>query len=370
MAEQHVTYKEVRQGYFDCRRHKRKSPEAIEYEVEYEINNHELMDDLNGGTYAIGRAKRFAVPLPTVREVYAYKFRDRVVEHILANRILPILEEYFIPDTYSCRKGKGVQYGVLRIAEQIAAIGKNCVCVHLDISGYFPSMERQVVWDTIEPVIRAGWLYDDDVEWWLGLLRMFVFHDPSVDCIECGDIELLRRVPERRVLTHEKGEPIGNLLNQIFAIVYLTPIDKWLCSVLQGYGRYADDMRLLDEDKAKILSVLPELRHRLAAIGLTLNERKTIIQRADKGVLFTGYVIKPWGIYSGKRLVKNALACSREVESIEKHLRRINSYLGFLKHTLSYAIRFKIWDNTCERYRGIFAKSHLCSIHQTKSSTI
>lgn len=365
-----VSYSELEQAYFDCRRHKSNSPEAIVFAQEYEIYLLDLKDSLNNGTYRISRAKRFAVPIPRIREVYAYVFPDRNVEHLLANRILPILEEFFSQDSYSCRKGKGVLYGVMRMAEQIKDLGKDCWFAHLDISGFFPNMRREVIWEIIEPVIRDGWRYDDDVNWWLELLKMFIFHDPSVDCVECGDLELLKQVPVEKCLSHDRGEPIGNLLNQIFAIVYLTPIDRWLSAELDGYGRYVDDMEPLSLDHDRLLDTIPELRKKLAAIGLRLNESKTIIQRVDKGVPFIGYVIKPWGIYSGKRLVRNALEASRTIEEPQKHLRRLNSYLGFLRHTLSYGIRAKIWENTQQLYSGVYATSHIYSIHQLKEQTI
>ena len=38
--------------------------------------------------------------------------------------MLPIFEAAFHPDTYNCRVGKGVLYGVNRVAEQAKEIGK------------------------------------------------------------------------------------------------------------------------------------------------------------------------------------------------------------------------------------------------------
>ena len=363
-----ITYSELRDAYLDCRRHKRNAPDAVVFARDYESRLCDLRDRLNSGEYRISPAKRFAVSVPKLREVYAYAFGDRVVEHLIANRILPILEDgFFIPDVFSCRKGKGVLYGVNRMAEQIRGIGRDCWYASLDIKGYFPSMRREVIRGIIEPVIRRGWRWDDDIEPWLSLLRMFIFHDPSRDCIECGNREALAAVPPEKCLGSDRGEPIGNLLNQLFAIVYLTPIDRWLRSELEGYGRYVDDMLLLSPDRRKLHRIIPQLRGRLAEIGLELNERKTVIQRADKGVKFTGYVIKPWGVYPGNRLRRNAVRMSGTKEDAERHLRRVNSYLGLLRHALTYGLRFRIWERTKSLYRGIWAKTHIHSIHKLKT---
>lgn len=48
------------------------------------------------------------------REVFAADFRDRVVHHLIARKIEPLLEAQFIDDSYSTRREKGTLYGIRR----------------------------------------------------------------------------------------------------------------------------------------------------------------------------------------------------------------------------------------------------------------
>lgn len=52
----------------------------------------------------MGRSIAFVVEKPTKREIFAGDFRDRVVHHLIFNKINRVLEKDFIHDSYSCRK--------------------------------------------------------------------------------------------------------------------------------------------------------------------------------------------------------------------------------------------------------------------------
>ena len=53
------------------------------------------------------------------REIFAADFRDRVVHHLIAHRLVPLFEEKFIDDSYITRKGQGTLYGLARVEEHI-----------------------------------------------------------------------------------------------------------------------------------------------------------------------------------------------------------------------------------------------------------
>lgn len=54
---------------------------------------------------------------PKLREVFAADFRDRIIHHIIMQRLEPLFEKFFIEDTFNCRKGKGVLYGVHKLKD-------------------------------------------------------------------------------------------------------------------------------------------------------------------------------------------------------------------------------------------------------------
>ncbi len=74
-----LKFEEVAQAYFDCRRQKRNTLHALEFEFELEKNLFELFEELREQRYQIGRGIAFVIDQPTTREIWSSTFRDRVV---------------------------------------------------------------------------------------------------------------------------------------------------------------------------------------------------------------------------------------------------------------------------------------------------
>lgn len=364
-----ISFKEVEKAYFDCRVHKRNKIESLKYEINYEMNNYELWRDLNFGTYKISKSICFCVQYPKLREVFAASFRDRVVHHIIINRMMYMFENDFIDSTYSCRKGKGVIYGVNDVKRQIENIGWDAWYVKLDLSGFFMSIDKDVLWRDVKNLMeRYKEGFDDNLDRWKSLVKQVIYNRCELNCEKRGRLYLWDYLPKNKSLfsSNGKGIPIGNLTSQIFANFYLTPLDKFITSQVQGYGRYVDDFVLIDKDKNKLLKLIPKIRKFLKSYGLVLNENKTIIQRCYKGLLFTGYVIKPWGVYNGGRLDYSArqLVYSTDLYNEEKILTRANSYLGFMRRTMSYKTRCFITNSVMNVHEGkLFYKGNRFSLH-------
>ena len=90
---------EVIDAYFDCRRHKRYTANALCFEKEWEKNCVELCCEINERRYNPRRSICFVVNKPVKREIFAADFRDRVVHHLIARRIYPLLEKQFLIDS-------------------------------------------------------------------------------------------------------------------------------------------------------------------------------------------------------------------------------------------------------------------------------
>lgn len=106
---------DVFEAYFECRKKKRNTCNALAFESDYERRCVELWREINAGTYRPSRSIAFIINKPVKREIFAADFRDRVVHHLIAHRLVPLLEEKFIDDSYSTRKGKGTLYGIERV---------------------------------------------------------------------------------------------------------------------------------------------------------------------------------------------------------------------------------------------------------------
>ena len=150
---EYVSYEELYKAYLDCRKRKRSTYNAIEFEMDENYNLFKLYEALNGLIYKIGRSIAFCVDKPVKREVFAADFRDRIVHHLVINRLENMFEEEFINDSYSCRKGKGTDYGIKRCAEFIRDATENYTkeahIIKCDLKSFFMTIDKQRLYDKL-----------------------------------------------------------------------------------------------------------------------------------------------------------------------------------------------------------------------------
>lgn len=178
-------------AYFDVRKNKRNTINALAFEKHFEANIFALCDEIIEKSYQPNPSICFIVDRPVKREIFAADFRDRVVHHYIFNYISPIFEKTFINDSYSCRKGKGTHYGINRINHFISSCSKNytkdCYILKLDISGYFMAMNKTFLFNKIkEELIKQKQKIDFDLPLVLYLIRITIFNDPKINCIIKG----------------------------------------------------------------------------------------------------------------------------------------------------------------------------------------
>ena len=133
-------------AYFDTRKNKRSTVNALAFEVDYENKLFALYQEIINRKYKIGQSICFIVFKPVKREIFAADFRDRIVHHLIFNYINPIFDRHFIKDSYSCRKRKGTFEGIKRVSHFICSCSENYQkdtwILKLDIQGYFMAMDR------------------------------------------------------------------------------------------------------------------------------------------------------------------------------------------------------------------------------------
>lgn len=345
------TFQELVQAYLDCRRTKRNSKAALAFEAQLETNLCQLDDELRNGSYRPSKSICFVITRPKPREVWAAEFRDRIVHHLLYNRISPRFYAGFIADSCACIPGRGTLYGAQRLEAKVRSITQNwshpAYYLKLDLANFFVSIDKRIVRELLAKRVDG---------WWMQLAEQVLFHDPRQDFELRGDPALLARVPAHKRLTSQPphlGLPIGNLSSQFFANVLLDALDQHIKHNLhcRYYVRYVDDMVLLhtspqwlNEARADIEAWLPE------HLGLRLNPAKTILQPVERGVDFVGQVIKPWRRITRKRTFNEAMSRVRSIDAKDL-FETANSYFGLLRQTThSYHQRARLGNVL--RYRG------------------
>lgn len=296
----------------------------------------DLFRELVDGSYLPGTSVCFVVTRPKPREVWAADFRDRIVHHLLYNRISDRFHSSFISDSCACIPGRGTLYGARRLERKIRSITQNwsqpAYYLKLDMANFFVSINKNILRDLLFKKITEPW-----VMW---LAETILFHDPRTNVTIKGSPELLKLIPPYKSLFNQPdhlGLPIGNLSSQFFANVYLDSLDQYVKHQIgaRHYIRYVDDMILLHESPQWLNAAKENIdafsRKRL---GLYLNPRKTILQPIHRGVDFVGQIIKPWRSVLRKTTLNNATS-TLLAKSGEDLVQSANSYFGLLRQSSS-----------------------------------
>lgn len=224
---------------------------------------HILIQQLKNRTYTIDRYNEFKVYEPKERIIKTTSFKDKVVQHsICDNVILPTLEKVFLYDNCAGQVGKGTLFGLDRLSEQMEAFyslhGVDGYILKCDISKYFYNISHEQLREIV-----AFHFPDPDIQWLCNLY---------IDSTE-GD-----------------GIPLGNQINQGFALLYLDGMDKMIKYELgiEYYGRYMDDFYLIHHDKSYLKYCLEVITAFLSTLNLSLNG-KTQIFPIKNGVNYLGF---------------------------------------------------------------------------------
>ena len=353
-----IDFETILEAYFDCRKRKRSTVGATEFELDYVHNLVELMNEVNSRQYKIGKSICFVVRYPRYREVFAGEFRDRIIHHYIALRLEPLFERIFCDRTYNCRKGKGQLAGVTQLAEDIREESENytkdAYVMKVDLKGFFMSVIKSKLAKMVDDFIIEHYEGDDkeDLRW---LCNLVVMHRPELNCERRSPLWMWNFIPKEKSLFtngEDRGIAIGNLFAQLFANFPLNVIDWKIDAVCVRHNRYVDDISFVSKDKKKLLSIVPMLRTELGKLGLRLNEKKSYLQHYSKGVQFTGAVIKPDRIYVANHTINSfAIAVERlgkaaemgMIDDIKKNIASaVNSYLGIMTHYNEYATKRRI----------------------------
>lgn len=315
----------------------------------------DLYEELITGKYEIRRSIAFVVEQPKVREIWAATFRDRVVHHIIYNRLADRFYPGFIRNSFACIPGRGVLDGSERLWSGMRSITRNwkrsAYFIQGDVRNFFVSIDKKILFAILEKKIVEPWLLD--------LTRQVLFHDPRENCLLKSKREAFNRVPGHKSLWNtplDVGLPIGNLTSQFFANVYLDQLDQFVKHELRAkyYYRYVDDWVILNESP-KVLN-----RHFEAidsflrkSLNLQLHPFKKRIAPLHEGVDFIGFIHKPYyrqvRLRTSSKMVSLAHQWKKSPNAFNEssliNLRNsINSYFGISRWASSYNLRKHIGD--------------------------
>lgn len=265
----HAAYRRARLG-------KRTRHEVQAFEQDLEGNLILLQQQLLAGTYRTGAYFSFAIYEPKKRQVAALPFRDRVVQHALCAVIEPLFEQRFIDHSYACRPGRGTHRGADALQRMLRRAKREhgkVYALKADISAYFASIDHAILKSLFRKRIACK--------------RTLQLLDHIIDSSNTLH------------LTPGVGLPIGNLVSQLAANVYLHELDLHVKHGLQEryYVRYMDDFVVLHHDKAHLQRLRVHLDAWLQRWLRLQTNRKTQVFPVGifrgRAVDFLGYRIWP-----------------------------------------------------------------------------
>lgn len=340
-----VDFERISCAYEDCIKRKRNKMSAMEFSAENLIPNLvSLLNDINNRTYTTSPSKCFVTLDPTVREIFAADFRDRIVQHFYIQEIEDILEDTLVDNTASCRKNKGVGYALEILKKNVVEVSnygkKDCFYLKIDLSGYFMSLNRDYISTLFENLIlqKYSGKYKEEL---LYLTPIIFKDDPTYNCIVNAYPELLELVPDRKSIfkSNGKGLAIGNLTAQAGSNLNLNYLDHYCIEDLHldSYIRYVDDIIILHENRKCLVRAFFSIKEKLKESGQILNEKKTIMEKAYYGISFLGKITYPYGYQVLSKQSRNRIyESAKHMELGGNTLAKLNSRVGLLKWFASH----------------------------------
>lgn len=262
--ERVIDFENMYKAYRKSKRGKGFKKSSAKFSVMALDGIHTLIQQLESKTYTVSKYHEFKVYEPKERVIQTTSFKDKVVQHSLCdNVLLPRMQEIFIYDNCAGQKGKGTLFGLDRLSEHMKnfydRFGLEGYILKCDVTKFFYNISHE----KLKEIIRHHFSYDENICW---LCELFVDS------------------------TEGKGLPLGNQINQGFALLYLDEMDKLIKDELgiEYYGRYMDDFYLIHSDRDYLKHCLVVITEHLKTLDLILNG-KTQIFPFKNGVSYLGF---------------------------------------------------------------------------------
>lgn len=254
-----------------------------------------LHREIKDGAYSPRPYRSFDVYEPKKRTIKAPAFRDLVVQFAIYRAIYDIFNRSFIDQVFSCRKGKGIHHARDYAIDAIKRSKKNSYIVKFDVHKFFYSIDHSIMKGLLRKKI------DDDRM--LKVMEMFVPDD------------------------EERGIPIGNLLSQLYSIIYMSEMDHFVKRELKvkKYCRYVDDFVCFDIEKSDVHDLIDKVESFLRT-ELNLTFSFVHVQKSSEPFNFVGFIV-------GKTRTKLRRMSRRRYRRALRScdVERARSYIGMAK---------------------------------------
>lgn len=378
---------EIKEGwvaaFHDCCRNKKSSYNCNAYRAaDWELDLWLLVYEIYvSKDYTPKASDCFIVTRPTLREIFAADFRDRIVQHWICLRLEPLFDKRHREQgdvSHNCRKGYGTSSAVKALERDIIEVSQNYTCdawvAKIDIRSFFMSIDTRILWGFLHDFINENYT-GNDKDVLLYLTEVTVMHRPQENCIRKSPLEFWNALAAHKSLFNNVpgiGIAIGNITSQQEANYYMSYYVEEIKPEAEKRGakieQFVDDVPCVAPDKATCLWFRRESERILREkLNLKMHPNKFYCQHVKKGVNFVGQTLMPGRRYISNRTLGNFTNQLRRTEHLCRRILAgeitatsltqlrhdvcsLNSYLGFMVHTASYRMREKIFKRECRAF--------------------
>jgi len=288
------------------------------YGKNLKANLESLAQRVQRGTYRPQPIREVLIPKAKgkTRPIAIACFEDKLVDWVVSKILTQVYEPLFIRNSFGYRPNKSAD-GAIKACYYSLCKNTRKYVAEIDFSNFFNTIPHRKLMKVIGKRISDRRLK--------GLTGRFLKG------------QLIKQTGE--ILSGEVGTPQGSVMSPILANIYLNEvIDQWF---LKNYGsynniivRYADDAVFLFKKEEDVKSFIGDLKQRVEAYGLLLNEDKTktiVMDKANYAAQFNflGFTIY-WGKQGGKRILKVKTQKEKLIKSIrefEQWIKRVRNQM-------------------------------------------
>lgn len=306
-----------------CRGRFKYTKQALKFNYEKDKNLIILQSQLINGTFKFDPYQYMVITDKKKRVVHAPSFKDKIIHHIVNNKLLPYVTTRFIKNSFSCIEYRGNLNAVKQLQKNMRITkrlyGENARYIKIDISKFFYTINRNVLKERLTYVIK-----DNNI------------------------LNLMYKLIDSHNTTNI-GLPLGNLTSQMLANIYLDYIDKYVIRTLglKYYLRYADDIFIFIPNKYigklvkdKVINLLN------TKLKLVVNPNKCYINKIDR-IHALGY-----NIYLDKIKVDNRSKNTMKQYIKKMSARSLNGWYSQASLAKCHSLIYKNIENTILNFDG------------------
>lgn len=226
------------------------------------------------------------------RHIKSVYIRDRVVQRALCDEaLIEPLKKYLIHDNGASLEGKGVAFTRRRLEQHLHEFyrkhGLNGYILKIDFSKFFDNIDHELALEALAEKIDDPQLLQL-IDYLIGTFRIDISEYPEGYFDDKPFDSLTYKQSDKGERFLARGLGIGSQVSQFIGVFYPTPIDQYCKTVHQcrWYGRYMDDIYIIDPDKERLKSLLDGIRLEAKRLKMFISEKKTQILPIRRGFTF------------------------------------------------------------------------------------